>query len=48
MNVKVIFQAMLMSMSAVLPIYSMGDDLLVIVLEKELGNGEQRPLQLEY
>lgn len=43
MKTKVIFLALLMSMCSVLPVYSMGDDPIVIVLEKELGNGEQRP-----
>ena len=43
MKTKNFLFALLMSMCSVLPIYSMGDDLLVIVLEKELGNGEQRP-----
>lgn len=39
MNVKVIFLALLMSMCSVLPVYSMGDDPMVIVLLKE-GSGE--------
>lgn len=43
MKKKFYFLALLMSMSSVLPVYSMGDDPLVIILEKELGNGEQRP-----
>ncbi len=38
MNAKVIFLALLMSMSAVLPSYSMDDELVVIILDKkEMG-----------
>ena len=43
MNVKVILMALFMSMSAVLPSYSMDDELVVIILnEKELVD-ENRP-----
>ena len=42
MNVKVIFLALLMSMSAVLPSYSMDDEYVTVVLREDLageGNG---------
>ena len=43
MNVKVIFLVLLMSMSSVLPSYSMDDENVVIILLKQ-GSGEvQRP-----
>lgn len=43
MNVKVIFLALLMSMSAVLPSYSMDDENVVIIL-RDANSGElQRP-----
>ena len=43
MKTKFYFLALLMSMSSVLPVYSMGDDPLVIVLTKEEMHGNDGP-----
>ena len=43
MNVKVIFMALLMSMSAVLPSYSMDEEHVIIVLTENASGEVQRP-----
>ena len=43
MNVKVFFLALLMSMSAVLPSYSMDDENVIIVLKGDLQGSPVRP-----
>ena len=43
MKVKVILLALLMSMSSVLPSYSMDDDPVIIILEEDENSTNQRP-----